>query len=512
MNYPISSDASTVCAPEGESLPSGVGARIQASADQVRQAGEWMLRSHPSELVERLVSQAMRIGTLYERLEQASEQLEQAQAQIQTLENKVAELERAGKRQAAPFRRAASKKKRAPKRPGRAVGHKGSWRKRPDTDEVDRHIEVPLSVCPACGESLEESEQRPIEQTIVELPPITPEVIRLRTYRQTCPCCAESVSSGHPLQVSKATGAAGTHLGPRALGVMASLHHQSGVSLRNCCQILERLMGLKISPGGLSQALGRMASRLNDDYDQLLEHLQSQEVLHLDETGWWVGGPGYWLWVVTNDAGTYYRVVPHRNRDTAKSLIGESFSGVLVSDCLNIYDGVETKQHKCYAHHLKAISAALDTPAGAGSMYLLELRGLLHTALLLKQKQPDLQPELITDVRQWLEQRAEALLATPRGDPDDLQRQQEEALRARLAKQRSHLFTFLDHEAVEATNNRAERQLRPAVIRRKISCGNKSETGAHTWEILSSLAATDTQRGDSFIDHVANAMRLDSPA
>ncbi len=43
-----------------------------------------------------------------------------------------------------------------------------------------------------------------------------------------------------------------------------------------------------------------------------------------------------------------------------------------------------------------------------------------------------------------------------------------------LNKQRDHLFTFLDHEGVDATNNLAERQLRPAVIARKISCGNKT--------------------------------------
>lgn len=80
---------------------------------------------------------------------------------------------------------------------------------------------------------------------------------------------------------------------------------------------------------------------------------------------------------------------------------------------------------------------------------------------------------------------------------------QEERLRQRLAKQRDHLFTFLDHAAVDATNNRAERQLRPAVISRKLSCGNKTENGAKAWEILASLAATCQQKGLSFIDFVA---------
>ncbi|HXD86743.1 MAG TPA: transposase [Urbifossiella sp.] len=48
-------------------------------------------------------------------------------------------------------------------------------------------------------------------------------------------------------------------------------------------------------------------------------------------------------------------------------------------------------------------------------------------------------------------------------------------IRNRLEKRKPHLLTCLDRlEAAEPTNNRAERALRPAVIARKISCGNKN--------------------------------------
>ncbi|MDQ3414747.1 MAG: transposase, partial [Verrucomicrobiota bacterium] len=51
----------------------------------------------------------------------------------------------------------------------------------------------------------------------------------------------------------------------------------------------------------------------------------------------------------------------------------------------------------------------------------------------------------------------------------------------------------------DATNNLAERQLRPAVIRRKLSCGNKTRRGARTFEVLTSLAATCRQRKEDFL-------------
>ena len=56
--------------------------------------------------------------------------------------------------------------------------------------------------------------------------------------------------------------------------------------------------------------------------------------------------------------------------------------------------------------------------------------------------------------------------------------------------------------------NLAERQLRPAVTARKISCGNKIKKGARTWQILASLAATCAQRTVSFIETLARAAPL----
>ncbi|HEY3854911.1 MAG TPA: transposase, partial [Verrucomicrobiae bacterium] len=81
-------------------------------------------------------------------------------------------------------------------------------------------------------------------------------------------------------------------------------------------------------------------------------------------------------------------------------------------------------------------------------------------------------------------------------------------VRRRLEKQQDHLFTFLEHADVDATNNLAERQLRPAVIARKVSCGNKTPQGARTWEILTSLAATCAQQSQSFAKLVSQSALL----
>lgn len=334
-------------------------------------------------------------------------------------------------------------------------------------------------------------------------------MIRLLTHRNVCCGCGERVASTHPLQVSTACGAAGTHLGPRALALAGWLNKGLGLPMRKTCTVLRDLLGVALSAGGLAQALARMAERLKGEDDALLKTLKSEPVLHADETSWWVGRSGFSLWVLTNQAGTCYRIVPSRSRAAAEALIGD-YPGVLVSDCLNIYDELTPHQHKCYAHHLKEIGKALEDPKARASPYLQELRALLHGAMALKAEMSSLSIAHVAQMRQALEASADRLLATPRtgANADAEAAPIEDKLRQRLLKQRDHLFTFLDHAAVDATNNLAERQLRPAVISRKLSCGNKTARGARTWEVLTSRAATCRQTGVSFADFLVPRLTL----
>ena len=477
---------------------------IETAVERVVAFGRSLLADAPEQLLSIVERQARQL------LKQQST-IQAYEEQFKTLEKEVSALkeeQRVGN--VAPFRIDEKKRKQSPKKPGRKLGHRGAWRHSPPPAASDEHIEVSLPQCPDCGHDLDEGHQRALDQTIIEAPVVVPRIIRLRTYRNHCDHCDKLVSSHHPLQVSKATGAAGTHLGPRALGLAAMLNKDLKLTMRKSTQVLNQLLGVTLSPGGLSQALDRVAGQLKGDYEQTLVTLRESEVIHTDETGWWVGGSGYTLWVYTNKAGTYYRIVNSRNRATAEAILGDDFKGILVSDCLSVYDGIEGEQQKCYAHHLKALSKALHSEDGRGSAYLLELRALLHTAMLLKRLQDDLPDKQRQSLRHALEARFEELLSEPR--PLDTQGQQEEKVRNRLRKQQEHLFTFLDHSAVDATNNLAERQLRPAVISRKLSCGNKTPNGSNTWAILASLAATAQQKGDSFTEQVAHAMMLKNRA
>jgi transposase len=423
--------------------------------------------------------------------------LEEAQGQIKKQEEQLEQLQRAPYRQAAPFRRPENQRNPHPACPGRKAGHRGSYRPKPD--HIDEHIRVNLDCCPQCQGPV--CQKRILTQYIEDIPVVRPHVTELITEEGWCEGCQAAVCSTDPRQVSRAGGAAGVQLGARAQAVVCDLK-EKGLSMRKTVAVLRDHFGLKLTAGGLALVLQRAARKVQPDYEQARVHLRQSPVVHADETSWWVGGPGWWLWVFTTPTSTLYVVIKSRAAGVAMAVLGEEFAGVLVSDCLSIYDDINPVQQKCYSHHLKAVSEARQAHPQGGEGYLLQVQALLRTAIWLKSLQNGSEPERFELCLQNLRLHAHGLLDSPRAQL------QEEKVRMRLWKQRDHLFTFLEHAEVPATNNLAERQLRPAVIARKISCGNKTPKGAQAWQVLASLAATCHQIGGSFIQFLTQRLPL----
>lgn len=444
------------------------------------------------------------IRSLHKRLKIANEE-------IVDLRKKVEQLTRASKRQAAPFGVKAEKRKTNRKRPGRKPGHKGSYRKY--TGKIDQDEEVTLDQCPNCENVYFDKVNR-VEQIVEEIV-ATKIATKVITYEGICTCCGKKVSSEHPLKISNARGAAGTYLGPQAKLLALYLNFQLGLSKRKTVALLKKVFIIDLSPSGLVQLSHKAAKLFKDRYNQLKKDIRKSPVIHADETSWYVGEPKYWLWVFTNKGHTLYHVIKSRARDVIYDILGQNYPGVLVSDCLSIYDDVNELQQKCYAHHLKALSTAkqLAEKSEKDLVRLQKIQKLLKKAIQTKY---DNKLGKVTDSQyrgaiKHMKQQADNLI------PSMKKLENSQALKKldfmdstigllkRLSKQKDHLFTFMEHPHVDATNNQAERQLRPAVIARKVSCGNRSQHGAKTWQILTSLMQTFIQQGKSFDDSLIEA-------
>jgi hypothetical protein len=444
-------------------------------------------------------------------VEQLGREVQSLRAAVVELERRVAELtaenralydqldesRRQAARQAAPFRRRDSQKvpEARRKRPGRPKGHPGARRSVPA--QIDEHIEVPLPACPHCGGAVEDLE--PIEQFIEEIPPIRPRVTHLVTYRGRCPDCGE-VPSTHPLKTSEATGAAATQLGPRAQALAATLNKHHGLTMRTTCRVLDQLAGLHLSPGGLAQLVQRVAHQAEAAYAALVVDIRAAAAVFVDETSWYVGAPGAWLWVFTTMTEAVYRVETSRGRDVVTGTLGEGFGGALVSDCLAAYEKVPYRTHKCIGHHLKAIAEARRRPDTADTGYLDEWRLFFRAVIGYYRAREHMAAEEFAERRRGLEGWLERLIATPRTGPGEV------AIQNRIGKRLGAILTCLYEPAAEPTNNRAERELRPAVIARKLSCGNKTQAGKRSFEVLRSVATSCWKRGHDAVSVLAGLL------
>jgi transposase len=415
-------------------------------------------------------------------------QLDELRAEVERLKAELEQSRRAGKRQAAPFSKGAPKS--APKRPGRKAGHPPSHRPAPPPEQVDRTVEVPLpSECPRCQAALGEAEVVLHDQYQIDWPEPRPVVTRFRIPVAHCPACRRRVQGRHLEQTSDALGSAAVQYGPRLLGLAADLKHRLGVSYRKCSSVLLTLTGVVVTSAALVRSGHRLRKLAQPSYDRLVEAARTADVQHVDETGWKIGGRSAWLWVFADDHATLYRIRPSRAHDVVVEVLGEDYGGVLASDCFLAYDPLPFAKQKCLAHLLKSCREIEAAKARGAVWFSRRVAALLRKAMALKRRRGAMSPHGYAVARGRIHAELDRLLAGKLSDPDNAR------LAKRLRKHRAHLLRFLDHDGLDATNNLAEREIRPAVIARKLSAGNRTEAGAEAHAVLASVLRTCRRQG-----------------
>ena len=76
-----------------------------------------------------------------------------------------------------------------------------------------------------------------------------------------------------------------------------------------------------------------------------------------------------------------------------------------------------------------------------------------------------------------------------------------------LYDHRDWLWTFLDVEGIEPTNNVSERALRPAVIWRKLSFGTQSARGSRFVETILTVVETCHRQSRNSFEYITAAMQ-----
>jgi hypothetical protein len=247
----------------------------------------------------------------------------------------------------------------------------------------------------------------------------------------------------------------------------------------------------------------RLADLLTLWYEQIRRCCRDAGVLHADETGWRVEGKTWWLWCFCSADATYYQLDRSRGHPALDRFFTDEFDGVLVTDFWAAYDAVGRLHQKCWPELLRELKEVDKGPEAGGNWpeFAKRLRRLCGDAIRLTIARATLPADAYSLRHAKLQARMLDLAQAERANPHARR------LATRLLKYGEYLLTFVEFAGVPADNNQAEREIRPAVLKRKASYGNRSERGADTRAMLMTVFRTLKRRGHDPLWVITTALR-----
>src|SRR4051794_2309821 len=351
------------------------------------------------------------------------------------------------------------KERREHAKPGGAKpGHAGH--SRPLSDDVSERTAHRPEVCPCCRMAF--APDLPAEEAGVweriELPAVRPQVVHHHRLAVRCPGCGTRAVA--PVPVS------GTPFGPRLHAVATYLKTYQALSYERLQAALADLFGLRLSQGGLMNLLRRAQGRFQAGREAAVATLRRAEVVASDETGVRIEGCSGYHWVFRCRDAVVHQAAPTRAASVVRAMMDGHRPAVWLSDRYAAQQGHGLAQQTCLAHLARDVAYALEA-SDDPVPFRLEL--WLSSAFDLADAATHLATSTLAAKRRALERRLDAILTAPSGC------ELTQALQAKLRRARGQLLTFVDWPGqVGATNNACERDLRPAVIQRKVTNGYRA--------------------------------------
>jgi transposase len=399
---------------------------------------------------------------------------------IEALEAKLSENSQNSSRPPSsdsPYRkpRPQTKSAKRNKRRGARKGHKGARRVLLDPTE---RVDLQPRPC-SCGCSDVLGAEPYYTHQYTELPEIRPDVTHFYFYQGRCARCGRVVKA----RLDQLPPAEQVGFGPRLTSLVGLLSGVVGVSRRDVQRVLHSVLNVPASLGAIQKMVDRTSLAIQPHYQAISEQVHAAPVNHVDETSWRCRAALEWLWVLANRTTAYFQIRPGRTKKDFLALIGV-WRGILVSDDYGVYRDWVNLRQTCLAHLIRKAQKLAEAKDPELARFGAHLKAELQLMCVWASAPPT--------VPQWNAHymRLVKLLFRHNERRDDAGR-----LARALVRQLDHLWVYLEHNAVDPTNNLAERALRFLVIRRNVSGGTQSEKGNRWTERIASLRETCRLRG-----------------
>jgi transposase len=364
------------------------------------------------------------------------------------------------------------------KKPGGQPGHEGKTRR--GFGRVDRYEISQPEICQWCG-SRELSEAISFQTQQVACLVAKPiEVVEYQT--QSCKC----LECGGVVRGSLSEGIVpGQDLNINLQALLVWLGNYGHLSYDKQQELVWELGAIDIGTGTLQKTNQRVAEAVKPAIDDLWEWAKHRPNVHVDETPWCVMGVKEWLWTASGEGFCLFHAADTRGRVELETMLGTEFAGVLSSDDFSVYNGCQVQaQQKCLAHLLRHFKKVLALPGqnnnAAVAAVFIELINEAFKQHRLWREEGNLATyfQWAIDFKARLNQSLQTWLSTVGYAAGLLLRS--------LRDKADQWWYFLEDPSVPPDNNLAERSLRLAVTKRKVSGGSRSmERFTQTANLLS---------------------------
>lgn len=370
-----------------------------------------------------------------------------------------------------------SKEENVKKQGGAKIGHIGHGRKSHTEAEAEEVRAIKVSETNCCKCNAELWQKGFVSRSVLDLDAMKVRKLLYRLERKYCPSCKSYFSAKVSSVLPKMM------LSNELLAEVIESHYLQGIPLGRICE------RLKVNYSTIIESLHRVSGIFKPVIDSFIGEYRASNVRHADETVWRVDGESGYCWLFLSDKISIHLYRMTRSSSVVKEVFGTNqLDGYLVVDRYNGYNRVPCKIQYCFAHlsrDLKDEAARFEENKEVQT-FISTLRQLLSEAMTLRRKQ-------ITDKKYYKE--AEKIkeeifsLCLNNSTHPAIRRWSDFFIEAS-----DRLYHWVKNRDVPAENNRAERELRPTVIARKVSHGSQAEEGAKTREVLMSLMQTLKKR------------------
>lgn len=356
----------------------------------------------------------------------------------------------------------------------------------PPEDEVTSEMQLAINNCHHCGSPLTDKEVfvRYVEDIILAALHTTPQfkIVEKHTIeRGYCTRCGK-YSSAADLRGQEST------IGPMVRTLICYLITLRDHSYDQVQGILWDLYRFKVTDGEITNILDGRRLKLLPTYEKLKDTIRAGPV-HMDESRWRIQSEktGYaWSMSSVTTSDVVFKLADSRGKGNAEELLGENYRGVGITDRYPGYKHLFVLHQTCWAHlqriakdltHLECLGKAKLRHVTKFYQSLAEIYGLIRDY----QEEPFDEIIRREQASKLLEQ-VVAICIPHRLDPKKLT-----DLKAGILEYQDCLFICLTVDGIPADNNRAERDIKKLVIKRKKSLGSKTPKGARALEVLLSV-------------------------